>query len=156
FYQALGGTPQTTFINVVATQIPLLKRGDLGRSPILTQTDLALTHRYKFGKDEHYTLAFDFNVLNAFNQNTVTRLNTTRYRVTNTIVASDIDPNYDSGTQTLTSVLNKILNGQVGSTLNQLESGGLPSLGGRPNPHSSLYGQPTSYQGARSVRFGVR
>jgi hypothetical protein len=156
FYQALQGTPQTTTINVVATDIPLSKRGDLGRTPILTQTDLALTHRYKFGRDERYSLAFSFNVLNVFNQNTVTRLSTDRYRVTNTIAASDIDPNYDAETQTLTAVLNQILSGQIGPQLNQLENGGLRSLGDRQNPHSSLYGQPMTYQGARNIRFGVR
>jgi len=154
FFQALQGTPQTTFISVVATSIPLSKRGDLGRTPVFTQTDLALTHRYKVG--ERYTLAFNINVLNVFNQNTVTRLVTSRYRTTNTIVASDIDPTYNSDTQTLTAVLNKILNGQIGTQLTQLESGGLPGLAGRPNPHSSLYGQPALYQGARGVRLGVR
>ena len=56
----------------------------------------------------------------------------------------------------LTAVLNKILNGQIGTVLNQLENGGLPSLGNRSNPHSSLYGQPNGYQGARSVRLGLR
>jgi len=154
FYQAMQGTPQTTFVTVVATSIPLSKRGDLGRSPVFTQTDLVLTHHYKF--KEHYTMAFEFNVLNVFNQNTVTRLNTTRYRTTNTISANDIDPNYDADTQTLTSVLNQILNGQIGNVLNQFQNGGLPSLGARSNPLTSLYGQATGYQAARSIRLGVR
>jgi hypothetical protein len=154
FYQALGGTPLTTFVTVVATSIPLSKRGDLGRTPVFTQTDLALTHRYKI--KERYTLAFDFNVLNVFNQNTPVRFNTGRYRTTNTISANDIDPNYDADTQTLTSVLNKILNGQIGTVLNQLENGGLPSLAGRPNPKASNYGLPSVYQNARNIRLGVR
>ena len=101
-------------------------------------------------------MAFDFNVLNAFNQNTVTRFNATRYRVSNTISGNDIDPAYDSATQTLTAVLNKILNGQIGTQLTQLESGGLPSLAGRSNPKSSLYGAPQLYQSLRNVRFGFR
>src|SRR5262249_52608134 len=147
FFQAFQGTPHTTFIGVVATQIPMSTRGDLGRVPVFTQTDLALTHHYKF--KEHYAVAFDINVLNVFNQNTVIRLNTTKYRTTNTIAASDIDPNYDPDTQTLTAVLNQILNGKIGNVLNQLQNGGLPSLKGRPNPISSLYGQPSTYQGAR-------
>jgi carboxypeptidase family protein/TonB-dependent receptor-like protein len=156
FWQALQGTPQTTFVNVVATQIPLTKRGDLGRTPPYTQMDLALTHNYKFGKDEHYALAFSFNVFNIFNQNTVLNLNTNRYRVLNTIAATDIDPNYDANTQTLTSVLNQILMGQIGTQLNQLENGGLDGLGNRPNPLSSLYGQPNLYQSARNIRLGLR
>jgi hypothetical protein len=157
FYTAMQGTPQTTFVTVVATSIPLIKRGDLGRTPTFTQTDLSWTHHYRFGnEDGHYELAFDFNVLNVFNQNTVTSLSTTRYRTTNTIGATDIDPTYVAANQTLIPILNKILTGQIGSQLNQLENGGLPSLTGRPNPHSSLYGHPSGYQGARSVRFAIR
>ncbi len=154
FYQAQQGSPQTTFINVVATAIPLLKRGDLGRTPVLTQTDLAFTHRFRI--KERMNLAFSINALNVFNQNTVTALNTSRYRVTNTVSASDIDPTYNAATQTLTAVLNKILNGEIGTVLGQLENGGLPSTGGLPNPKSSLYGQPSGYQGSRSIRFGFR
>jgi len=156
FYTALQGTPQTTFITVVRTSIPLSKRGDLGRTPALSATDLSLTHRYRFGNDGHYAVAFDVNVSNVFNQNAVTSLTTTRYRTTNTISGTDIDPNYNSETQTLIPILNKILNGQIGTQLTQLENGGLPGLAGRPNPHSSLYGQPSGYQAARNVRFGFR
>jgi hypothetical protein len=157
FYQALQGTPQTTFITVVATSIPLIKRGDLGRTPAFLQTDLSWTHHYHFGEgDRPYELAFDFNVLNVFNQNAVTSFTTTRYRTTNTIGATDIDPAYNQATQTLIPILNKILTGQIGTQLTQLENGGLPSLTGRPNPKSALYGAPSGYQAARAVRFGLR
>ncbi|MBS1790527.1 MAG: TonB-dependent receptor [Acidobacteria bacterium] len=160
FYQALQGTPQTTFVTIVATSIPVSKRGDLGRSPTYTQTDIDLTHHYKI--KEKYTLSFDFNVLNVFNQNTVTRLTTAKYRTTNTITAKDIDPTYDANTQTLTTVINKILNGQIAAQIAGLASGanasisGTAATAGRTNPVSSLYGQPASYQGARTVRIGVR
>ncbi len=162
FYTALQGTPMTTFVNVVASSIVLTKRGDLGRTPVFTQTDLSLTHRYNF--KERYSLAFDFNVLNAFNQNTVTRLTTAKHRVTNTISAIDIDPTYNANTQTLTNVFNKILNGQIGAQIAGLASGanlsiqGAPgaATNGRTNPLSSLYGQPSVYQGIRAVRFGFR
>jgi carboxypeptidase family protein/TonB-dependent receptor-like protein len=154
FFTAQQGTPQTTFVTVSATSLPLSKRGDLGRTPALTQTDLSLTHHFKF--KERYSMAFDFNVLNAFNQNTVTSLVTSKYRVTNAIASSDIDPTYDARTQTLTNVVNKILNGQIGPQIEGLASGANKSLAGRPNPISSLYGQPSGYQGIRSVRFGFR
>jgi hypothetical protein len=168
FYTALQGTPQTTFVNVVASSIVLSKRGDLGRTPALTQTDLSLTHRFKI--KGRFSLAFDFNVFNVFNQNTVTSLTTGKYRVTNTIAAIDIDPTYDGHTQTLTNAFNKILGGQIGPQIEGLASGANrsiqgapPQLGqpdpltkGRTNPISSLYGQPSDYQGARNVRFGLR
>jgi len=155
FQQVLQGTPQTTFISVVATSIPLSKRGDLGRTPTFWQTDILLTHRHKFGTEGHYAVAFDFNVLNVFNNDTVLRLVTTKYRTSNTIAGTDIDPLYNSNTQTLIPILNKILNGQIGAQLTALDNGTLPSLG-RPNPISSLYGQPSQYQLPRVVRLGLR
>ncbi len=160
FFTGLQGTPQTTFVTIGATSIPLSKRGDLGRTPVFTQTDLALTHRYKI--KDRYALAFSFNVLNAFNQNTVTSFVTGKYRVTNAIGTTDIDPTYKSDTQTLTNVLNKVLNGQIGAQIAGLASGANPSISGtaatagRTNPVSRLYGQPSGYQGLRNVRFGFR
>jgi hypothetical protein len=162
FYTALQGTPQTTFVSVVASSIVLSKRGDLGRTSALTQTDLALTHRFKV--KERFSFALDFNVFNVFNQNTVTGLVTDKYRVSNTIAAIDIDPTYNANMQTLTNVFNKILSAQIGAQIDGLASGanrsiqGAPgtSTNGRTNPVSSLYGQPNDYQNARSVRFGLR
>jgi hypothetical protein len=162
FYTALQGTPQTTFVNVAASSIVLSKRGDLGRTPVFTQTDLSLTHRFKI--KGRYSVAFDFNVFNVFNQNTVTSLTTGKYRVTNTIAAIDVEPTYNANTQTLTNVFNKILNGQIGPQIDGLASGanrsiqGAPgaSTNGRTNPVSSLYGQPSGYQDARNIRFGLR
>lgn len=162
FYTALQGTPQTTFVNVAASSIVLSKRGDLGRAPVFTQTDLSLTHRFKI--KQRYSVAFDFNVFNVFNQNTVTGLTTGKYRVTNTIAAIDVDPTYNANTQTLTNVFNKILNGQIGPQIDGLASGanrsiqGAPgaSTNGRTNPLSSLYGQPSGYQDGRNVRLGFR
>ncbi len=162
FYTALQGTPQTTFVSVVASSIVLSKRGDLGRTPVLTQTDLSLTHRFKV--KERFSFAFDFNVFNVFNQNTVTSLTTAKYRVTNTIAAIDLDPAYNAKTQTLTNPFNTILNGQAGPQIDGLASGANRSIQGAPktdtngrtNPVSSLYGQPGGYQDGRNVRFGLR
>jgi hypothetical protein len=156
FQQILQGTPQTTFVTVVKTSIPLFKRGDLGRTPVFWQTDLNVSHKYKFGNENRYELVAELFALNAFNNNSVTALSTTRYRTLNTISGSDIDPTYVAATQTLTNVLNRILNGQIGDVLSKLENGGLPSLGVRPNPRSALYGLPSNYQAARNVRFGFR
>lgn len=156
FQQILGGTPVTTFITVAATSIPLSKRGDLGRTPKFLQTDFSLSHKYKFGRDNHYTVAFDINVLNAFNNNSILAINSSRYRTTNTITGKDIDPTYNANTMTLTNVLNLVLSGQISTQLQQLENGTLPSLNGRPNPKSSTYGQASRYQEPRNIRFGFR
>lgn len=162
FQQVLQGTPQTTFITVVATAIPLSKRGDLGRTPTFYQTDLALSHKYKFGRDNKFTLAFDVDVINALNNNSVLQFNTTKYRVSNTIAATDIDPTFVATTTAPTAILNRVLNGQIGTQLAGLASGanasisGTTTTAGRTNPVSSTYGKPSLYQSPRLVRFGFR
>ncbi len=148
FTTALSGAPQTTFITVVASDIPLSVRGDLGRTPTFTQTDLAVSHSYKFGRDDRFKVVFDVNLLNAFNENNVTSLNTTRYLNQNGIGGDDVDPNYDPATQTLIPILNKILAGQIGPQLAALEA--------IPGNKNTLYGKPNGYQATRNVRFGFR
>jgi hypothetical protein len=69
FTTAQSGTPVTTqFIFESVTSTILNGRGDLGRTEAYTQTDLALRHKYRFGRDDRFILAFDLDVLNAFNQ----------------------------------------------------------------------------------------
>ncbi|MCI0663598.1 MAG: TonB-dependent receptor [Acidobacteria bacterium] len=63
-----SGTPQTTFYSFFAGAV-LSGRGNLGRTPMFSATDFAITHSYKI--KERYELAFNFNMLNLFNQATV-------------------------------------------------------------------------------------
>jgi len=162
FFQVIqSGTPQTTFVGVAHTSIPLTKRGDLGRTPTFTQTDLNLTHRYRFGRDDRFSLAFDVNVLNVFNENNVTALNTNRYGTLTGIANEDIDPCFNvdgirpagcAASQTVnripTLALNRVLNGQIGPVIQStLEA---------QNNRNTIYGQPALYQGSRNVRFGFR
>jgi hypothetical protein len=55
-----SGTPQSTTVAFFAATI-LTKRGDLGRTPMLSQTDLSLSHKVKFGRDNRFSLAGDLN-----------------------------------------------------------------------------------------------
>jgi hypothetical protein len=69
FYYAGSGTPISTVVNQ-AQRIPLFVegRGSMGRTPILTQTDLLVGHELRFG--EMKRLRFEFNAQNVFNQKT--------------------------------------------------------------------------------------
>jgi outer membrane receptor protein involved in Fe transport len=76
-----SGTPVTSTVGFYTTSI-FTKRGDLGRTPFFTQTDLSFSHKYKFGSDNKYSIAFDFNLLNAFDQKQATGFNTSVSAVT--------------------------------------------------------------------------
>jgi hypothetical protein len=72
FFTAQSGTPITTRVDLVDdAYITLFGRGDLGRTKMFNQTDLQLTYRYRFGRDNRWGLEFNVDVLNAFNQATV-------------------------------------------------------------------------------------
>ncbi|MGH9902078.1 MAG: hypothetical protein ACRD68_09735, partial [Pyrinomonadaceae bacterium] len=46
-------------------------RGDLGRTEAFTQTDFAFRHKYRFGSNERFTMVFDVDILNIFNESNV-------------------------------------------------------------------------------------
>lgn len=68
FQTVASGTPQTTRIYIVSNITPTIftKRGDLGRSPTFSQTDFNITPRYRFGRDNRFTVVGDLNFLNLF------------------------------------------------------------------------------------------
>jgi len=69
FFLAESGTPVSTKVETVNT-IPIIvnSRGDLGRTPTFTQTDLVVAHEVKLGETKR--LRFEFNAINVFNQKT--------------------------------------------------------------------------------------
>ena len=155
FQTVASGTPQTTRIFLVSTVTPaiFLKRGDLGRSPTFSQTDFSVTHRYRFGRDNRFTLVGDLNFLNLFDQDTVTGLHVVRNLNTSVISGATNFPGllypiprngapfvnaYTSGA--LLPIINAYLAGDA-TNLNRLDA---------------RYGQPNMFQGPRAVRFGFR
>ena len=72
FFTAQSGTLVTSRVDLLDDAYIILNgRGDLGRTEMFNQTDLGLTYRYKFGRDNRWGLEFNVDVLNAFNQNAV-------------------------------------------------------------------------------------
>lgn len=63
---AYSGTPDTTTLIYGSAPTEPYGRGDLGRTPFLTQTDLLISHTVKF--TERLNLRFEANVINLFNQ----------------------------------------------------------------------------------------
>jgi hypothetical protein len=69
FYRIMSGTPITT--QVYSTNHILVYvngRGDMGRTPVFSQTDLLVGHEFRMGEQKR--LRFEFNMLNLFNQKT--------------------------------------------------------------------------------------
>jgi len=72
FYTIGSGSQITSFINVNRNQqIILTKRGDQGRTPVFSQTDFAIRHNIKFGKDGRFNLKLDADIINLWNQATL-------------------------------------------------------------------------------------
>lgn len=140
-----SGTPRSTRFTFLGVGAQFLNgRGDLGRTETFTQTDLALSHKYRFGRDNRLTLAFDIDVLNAFNEaNVLTHFDTISTRG---ITPTDIGATGTGTAQTVNAI--RIFQSQAtNGIITPLLTGANQDL---------RFEQPASYQGGRSVRFGFR
>jgi len=146
FQTITSGTPQTTRIFLVSRVTPaiFLKRGDLGRSPTFSQTDFNITHRYRFGRDNKFTIAGDLNFLNLFNQDTVT--NFAVVRNVNTATVNGPSLLFPNNTD---AFVNAYTSGALLTPINNF-------LNVAPDRKDDRYGQPNTFQIPRSVRFGFR
>ena len=154
------GTPISTFINIetdgtddgVGDFAPSFVngRGDLGRTPVFTQSDMLVTHRVRL--TEGVSLRFQFNVLNLFNEANVLdrsgaliRTRSATVSASNEYNASVVNAVYEAPTYNQAVAL--FLQGK-GDYLQHIP-GGLDAV---RNP---FYNQPTSFQGPRNARFSI-
>ena len=64
-----SGTPMTTYVNTVnQTEVFVEGRGDMGRTPLFSKTDLLVSHELAMAGNKR--LRLELNVLNLFNQKT--------------------------------------------------------------------------------------
>lgn len=88
YFNASSGTPITTYA-YTTDQIPMMvnRRGDLGRTPFFTQTDLNIAHSFNIAEGKK--LKLEFNMINVFNQKTARHVyNCINYDCINGQVAS--------------------------------------------------------------------
>lgn len=141
-----SGTPQTTFITgFVGIVIPLGKRGDLGRTEAFTQTDLNFTHRYRFGRDNRFAVAFDLNVLNLFNENNTIALDTN-------LSGLNWDFDFTSVADSFKDAVNILTSRGVITQINATQG----TAATMPDHFNPGFKQPSIFQGPRNVRFGFR
>jgi hypothetical protein len=154
FTTAQSGTPLTTFVEVFGIAIPETKRGDLGRTPMFTQTDLNLTHRYRFGRDDRFTLAFDLNVLNAFNENNPLGFNTNKFSASFNLDPSAVNNCGDNSVCAINFLTsNGVLSQYAAAEQNFSLSA---NVFGVNAARSVAFMQPIVYQEPRTIRFGFR
>lgn len=150
FTTAQSGTPLTTFVNIFGIPIPETKRGDLGRSPIFTQTDLNLSHKYRFGRDNRFALVADLNVINVFNENNWLAVNQNKSSGYFALDQTDVVPSGDTPTAVNILTSNGVLTQyNTAAATFDTENGGPFSL-------NRGFNQPISFQETRAIRFGFR
>lgn len=151
FYQLASGTPVTTRARIAGVTGAIVSvRGDLGRLDSFSQTDVSMTHKYRFGKDNRFAVAFDVNVLNLLNQagelsrrETITRSN---------VPPADIGcSGLPAGDTTLRCVTRAFFNGALTSA----KVLAYANVAGDGNK-DLRYNLPQAYQAPRGVRFGFR
>lgn len=147
-----SGTPITTIYNLYNLGTTILNgRGDLGRTEMFSQTDFSINHRYKFGRDNRFTIEPYLDILNLFDEKNVLTKDATIS--TANITASVLQAN---GCTTCV--------GEDG-TFRTIFTTGIRQyvLNYLANPSTSLsnqkrntYGLANGFQGPRDVRFGFR
>jgi hypothetical protein len=131
-----SGTPVSEEVFWVGVPFFPNGRGNLGRTPNLMQTDLLITQPFTFG---NYTLEASLNVLNLFDQDTVTRIGNNHYVED---ACEDIE-----GFVCDTDHLYEQFFGSTPIDIADHMSGA--------DTHPS-YGRPLAYQAPRAVRLGLR
>jgi hypothetical protein len=137
-----SGTPVTsviTLFNLNPTVVDEL--GDLGRTDVFTQTDLAVRHKYRF--KEKYMIVAEIDFLNIFNEENELQRATT------------VSPNNITG--------GSIGTGSEVATIDRIFNGGIKDLvlnfindPANPTRRQSIFNRTNGFQAPRSVTFGFR
>lgn len=160
-----SGTPISTQVSLFNANTFVFGRNDLGRTESFTQTDFAVTHRYRFGRDNRYTIALDANFINLFDEDNVTD-------VFNVLTVGSLAGqeggfnlfnNCPGGVCDELNTIRAVFNGGIRDQLlnlanNQVQIGtdgnGAPVF--ETVTRDARYGQPLSFQQGRQARFGFR
>jgi hypothetical protein len=158
FTSIQSGTPLTTIYNLYSLGTTILNgRGDLGRTEKFTETDLSISHRYKFGRDNRFTLEPYIDLRNVFDEKNVlgvqTNISNTNFSSSTTTLRSP-----QAGCTTCTSeaaVFQTIFNGTGirQFVLNYVNNTTLTAVAGQK---LNSYGLANNFQGPRDIRFGIR
>jgi len=155
FTTVQSGTPLTTIVSLLSlTPFIVNGRGDLGRTERFTETDLFVSHRYRFGRDNRFSLEPFVSLRNLFDEEN-------QLGVQSTLSATNFSAtSLQAGGCPATvctnrlGVVNSIVRGTdiSGFITNFLTTRPVGSSAGRLN----TFGQTNNFQPGREVRFGAR
>ena len=154
FTTVQSGTPITTTISVNNIENVFTRRGDLGRTELFTETDFGVRHRYRFGRDNRFTIIGEVDILNLFNEANVTNRvgnidGTNDYDVRSLIPQAQQDACAQSGNQQPCFIAGyKIFQTSGAASFTTAASSAANRY--------VLYNLASAYQGPRQVRFGMR
>lgn len=141
-----SGTPVTTVYTLYGISSSILfGRGDLGRTEMFTETDLAVSHRYSFGRDKRFTLEPYIEIRNLFDENNEIARDTT------------------FGNADIRST--QLMAGGCGTCASQIDvyktvfNSGIQQFvinyyNANPTARNNTYNQANLFQAGRDVRFG--
>ncbi len=144
-----SGTPLTTTYSFYSvTSAILYNRGDLGRTEAFTESDLLVSHKYRFGKDTRFTFEPFINIRNLFDEkNELTRQ--TQYGLANLTAGSLSAAGCAACTNEVTTIQRIFSGGIRDYVLARLDANKFSRV-------FNTYNQPNSWQAPREVRFGAR
>jgi hypothetical protein len=147
--QVMSGGPKSTTINLLGYNPTFINgRGDLGRLPTTSQFDLLLQHDFRmFGG---HLLNVNLNVDNLFDQAGVLNETTSPWRDSFSVPASI------ASSQTTPGVLSARDNYLLNTGYDPAFLASAMRAAGSRMRDNSLYGKPSSYQGRRQLRLGVK
>ncbi len=168
FTTAQSGTPITSFVDINnVSQIVLTRRGDQGRTPVFTQTDLAVHHNIRFGREGRFTLKLDADVLNLFNEYNITNLGLNPSgqggNIINTTNFNPLDSRFHlvSAAQQTACNANPTTSQQclLNAAYQTFQLHGSPELVAAAQGsvgHNPFYNLPSAWQAKRQIRYGIR
>jgi hypothetical protein len=144
FTTAQSGTPRTSFYTLYAAAV-LYGRGNLGRTPVYTNTDFAISHQVKVG--ERYKAEVSFNVLNLFNEMNITSQEDRPAFLSTSIAGLRLPASVTDEPSALNYVLTNGITSNFEAFLNDPAN---------PQRKQTALGFANGYQGPRGIRVGFR
>jgi len=156
---AFSGTPDTSTIIYQSAPTTPYGRGDLGRTPFLTQTDLSISHTINVS--ERVKVRLDANVMNVFNQAAVIARVTQMSTGNNAISTDQLPATAAPGGFFAGYNPQQFLSAAGGGgTIPRMPVYGLPAgdyrLGGAGTIAPAGFNGPGGYQAPREIRLGFR